>query len=92
MDEGLRVFCSSTRLCGLLPLPRQPGICTHKCTLLLRERNRDGREDGMRRDERDEIESGENEGERTKKEQKDKIWRGRKQGREQNRMHVQLIR
>lgn len=73
VDEGLRVFCSSTRLCGLPPLPQQPGVCTHKCTLLLRERNRDGREDGMRRDERDEMESGENEEERMKK---DKLWRG----------------
>lgn len=46
----------------------------------------------MRRDERDEIESGENEGERTKKEQKDELWRGRKKVREQNRMHEHLIR
>lgn len=83
MDEGLQVFCSSTRLCGLSPLPQQPGVCTHKCTLLLRERNRDGRTDGMWRDERDEMEPGENKEEWMKKEQKktiygvDSEWRAR---------------
>lgn len=69
MYEGLWVFCSSTRSCGLLWLPRQPGVYIQ----LLQERKKIEMEKRMgcremrEREREAEMVSGETERERVKK-------------------------